>query len=199
MMYIPSYYRGVSNAPKKFPFTLPDNPYVRKVIWKLQKGLATMGCLGTGDSEKGEKFGSLRIITSYRKDVDELIREHVPRGEKLDRTKTKLHEFITTNGHQSLDSLHKQFGASMENLIGKFSEYSTSVAATGHTSSLVIASLENDTSFVRDPRAFLVSISRNKQFMILTGDVKDLIDHGSPQVKAVIKTLDDLGLIIPTF
>eukprot|EP00972_Heterocapsa_arctica_P001347 197039-Heterocapsa_arctica.AAC.1 len=70
MMNIPTYHRGVSNAQKKFPYSLHDNPYTRKVIWQLQKGLATMGCLETGDSEKGEKFGSLRIITSYRKDVD---------------------------------------------------------------------------------------------------------------------------------
>eukprot|EP00972_Heterocapsa_arctica_P104728 15433869-Heterocapsa_arctica.AAC.1 len=115
-----------------------------------------MGCLGTGDSEKGEKFGSLRIITSYRKDVDELVRAHVPRGEIWDREKTRIQQYIKTNGHQSLDSLNEQFGTSVENLIGEFSEYSTAVAATGHTSSLVIAALENDTAFVRDPRTSLV-------------------------------------------
>eukprot|EP00972_Heterocapsa_arctica_P024073 3547181-Heterocapsa_arctica.AAC.1 len=35
--------------------------------------------------------------------------------------------------------------------------------------------------------------------MIPTGDVEDLIENGSPQVKAVVKTLNELGLIIPTF
>eukprot|EP00972_Heterocapsa_arctica_P083037 12235054-Heterocapsa_arctica.AAC.1 len=34
--------------------------------------------------------------------------------------------------------------------------------------------------------------------MILTGDVNDLATNGSPQVKAVIGTLRDLKLIIPT-
>eukprot|EP00972_Heterocapsa_arctica_P015075 2219207-Heterocapsa_arctica.AAC.1 len=77
-------------------------------------------------------------------------------------------------------------------------EYSTAVAATGHTCAVAIAALENETVFVRDPRAFLVSISRNKQFMILTGDVNDLATNGSPQIKAVIGTLRDLQLIIPT-
>eukprot|EP00972_Heterocapsa_arctica_P001081 151962-Heterocapsa_arctica.AAC.1 len=30
MMDIPTRYKGVSNALKQVPFTLPDNPYVRK-------------------------------------------------------------------------------------------------------------------------------------------------------------------------
>eukprot|EP00972_Heterocapsa_arctica_P089338 13173333-Heterocapsa_arctica.AAC.1 len=35
--------------------------------------------------------------------------------------------------------------------------------------------------------------------MIPTGDVEDLIENGGPQVKAVVKTLGELDLIIPTF
>eukprot|EP00972_Heterocapsa_arctica_P023550 3470248-Heterocapsa_arctica.AAC.1 len=73
MMDIPSYYRGTSNAKKKDPYSLPDNPYVRTIIWQLQKGLATTGCVGSGDSENEEKLGSLIIIMSYRKDVDQLV------------------------------------------------------------------------------------------------------------------------------
>eukprot|EP00972_Heterocapsa_arctica_P076690 11312227-Heterocapsa_arctica.AAC.1 len=91
------------------------------------------------------------------------------------------------------------FAIPLERLVAEFTEYNTAVAATGHTSPLVIASLGNSTAFVRDPRALLVSISRNKQFMILTGDVTYQEKNGSPQVQSVIKMLRELGLIIPTY
>eukprot|EP00972_Heterocapsa_arctica_P026455 3896401-Heterocapsa_arctica.AAC.1 len=123
-MDIPSYYRGASNAKKKDPYSLPDNSDVRKLIWRLQKGLASMGCVGSGDSEKEEKFGSLRIITSYRKDVDQLVREYVPGGELWDKKNANIHEYIKPNGQQSLNFLQNQFKVTMENLIGEFSEYS---------------------------------------------------------------------------
>eukprot|EP00972_Heterocapsa_arctica_P032152 4737293-Heterocapsa_arctica.AAC.1 len=84
-MDIPTRSMGASHARKQFEFL--DNPYVRKIIWKLQKGLASTGCLGTGDSEKGDMFGSLNIVISYRKDVDELVRAHVPRGESWEKEK----------------------------------------------------------------------------------------------------------------
>eukprot|EP00972_Heterocapsa_arctica_P073620 10871127-Heterocapsa_arctica.AAC.1 len=87
-MDIPTRSMGASHARKQFD--LPDNPYVRKVIWMLQQGLASMGRVGTGDSENGEKFGSLRIITSYRKDVDELVRARVPWGEKNGRRRKQI-------------------------------------------------------------------------------------------------------------
>eukprot|EP00972_Heterocapsa_arctica_P073052 10791291-Heterocapsa_arctica.AAC.1 len=82
-MDIPTRFMGRSHAIKQFE--LPENPHVRNIIWMLQKGLVSTGCVGSGESEKGEKFGSLRVITSYRKDVDELIRSHVPRDEKWEK------------------------------------------------------------------------------------------------------------------
>eukprot|EP00972_Heterocapsa_arctica_P043554 6430074-Heterocapsa_arctica.AAC.1 len=123
------------------------------------------------------------------KDVDELIRSHVPRGETWEKERTKIRQHVRVNGHHSLQSLSKLFKVPLDRLLGEFTEYSTAVAATGHTCAVAIAALENETVFVRDPRAFLVSISRNTQFMILTGDVNDLATNGSPQVKAVIGTL----------
>eukprot|EP00972_Heterocapsa_arctica_P081851 12062082-Heterocapsa_arctica.AAC.1 len=48
MIDIPSYHRGISNAKTKDLYSLPDNAYVRKVIWQLQKGLASTGCVVLG-------------------------------------------------------------------------------------------------------------------------------------------------------
>eukprot|EP00972_Heterocapsa_arctica_P105060 15479422-Heterocapsa_arctica.AAC.1 len=95
MMDIPTHFRGRSHARKQNE--LPENPHVRKIIWMLQKGLASTGRVGSGESEKGEKFGSLRDIASYRKDVDELVRSHVPRDEKWEKIKTKIRQYIRTN------------------------------------------------------------------------------------------------------
>eukprot|EP00972_Heterocapsa_arctica_P069859 10319621-Heterocapsa_arctica.AAC.1 len=52
MLDIPTRSMGRSHARKQFE--LPDNPHVRKIIWMLQKGLASTGCLGTDESEKGD-------------------------------------------------------------------------------------------------------------------------------------------------
>eukprot|EP00972_Heterocapsa_arctica_P092465 13638800-Heterocapsa_arctica.AAC.1 len=82
-----------------------------------------------------------------RKDVDELVRNHVPRGENWEREKAKILQFIKANGHQSLDFLNNHFGTPIEDLIGSFAEYNTAVAATGHTCSIAIAALENYIAF----------------------------------------------------
>eukprot|EP00972_Heterocapsa_arctica_P086617 12768815-Heterocapsa_arctica.AAC.1 len=113
----------------------------------LQKGLASTGCVGSGESEKYKKLGSLRVITSYRKDVDELIRSHVPRDERWEKVKTKIRQLIRANGHHSLEFLNEHLKVPMEKLIREFTEYNTAVAATDHTCSIAIAALENDTVF----------------------------------------------------
>eukprot|EP00972_Heterocapsa_arctica_P109826 16169826-Heterocapsa_arctica.AAC.1 len=102
-MDIPTRLKGKSHARKTNE--LPDNPHVRKMSWELQTGLISTGCVGSGDSEKGEKLGSLRVITSYRRDVDELIRSHVPRGETWENKRTKIRQYLRVNGHHSLQSL----------------------------------------------------------------------------------------------
>eukprot|EP00972_Heterocapsa_arctica_P063441 9360572-Heterocapsa_arctica.AAC.1 len=58
MVDIPTHFRGRSRARKQNK--LPEKPHVREIIWMLQKGLASTGCVGSGESEKGEKFGSPR-------------------------------------------------------------------------------------------------------------------------------------------
>eukprot|EP00972_Heterocapsa_arctica_P070020 10343312-Heterocapsa_arctica.AAC.1 len=136
MMNIPTRFMGRSHARKQFE--LPENPHVCKIIWMLQKGVVATGCVGTGESEKGETFGTFRIITSYRKDVDKLVRTQVPRSEMWEKKTTMIRQYIRANGHQSLEFLRDYFEAPLKYLIGEFTEYRTAVAATGHTCSLLL-------------------------------------------------------------
>eukprot|EP00972_Heterocapsa_arctica_P077508 11433403-Heterocapsa_arctica.AAC.1 len=145
MIDIPTRVGGISHSRKEHD--LPDNPRARSIIWELQKGLYTTGCIGSGDPGKGLTFGSLRVIASYRKDVDELICCHVPRDENWQSERTMIRQYIKVNGHQSLRSLSTLFNVRPNRLLGGFSEYSTAVSATGHTCAVAIAALDNDTAF----------------------------------------------------
>eukprot|EP00972_Heterocapsa_arctica_P109324 16097869-Heterocapsa_arctica.AAC.1 len=89
-MDIPTRLNGTSHARKANE--LPDNLHVRQILWELQPGLMSTGCVGSGEPGKGEKLGSLRVITSYRKDVDKLIRSHVPRCETWEKERANIRQ-----------------------------------------------------------------------------------------------------------
>eukprot|EP00972_Heterocapsa_arctica_P097594 14399455-Heterocapsa_arctica.AAC.1 len=72
MMDIPSYYRGISNAKKKVTFRYRTTLMYARSFGNSKQDLLPWDAWGPG-TQKKEKFGSLRIITSYRKYVDQLV------------------------------------------------------------------------------------------------------------------------------
>eukprot|EP00972_Heterocapsa_arctica_P111124 16360215-Heterocapsa_arctica.AAC.1 len=103
MLDRPSRHRGEYNTIYSGQRGLPENPFMRDVVRQLQVSLATKTWfVGTGDSDNGETFGSLRAVMSYKKDIEQLIRYHVPRGEDWDTLKAPIYQLIKTNGHQRL-------------------------------------------------------------------------------------------------